>query len=535
MTMKVERPKWHADTGLDVPRYDLHLITWRQSQQQDQPALLIVNSADGSVARAILEALGAVGRIRGADPTRLQSAFDSLARISVSNVGIRNTYLGTRGVPSYRTFAGSGVELGLRDADTARGALGHVMAQVSSGNSTVTAGIATAKSKYWQGRYVPLRQYEDAVAEFVSRYWFPPGDGPGRLLPNVTRGERLGEFPACDVAAIELHQAIYGEDWQLADGTRIDELEMRRGEWVERDAAEFPLVLIDSNKPSSPLWRGSQDVHGAFHDVDQPLPVSRGYGSAVSFADLLTDRPPLLYFLNGQTVFGDVVYGPQTRTVDLPRINYERSPWSGVNLQAETRATAVRHGRGMSVHESLENFVLARRIPPGAKRWILCNDGKGEIADYVIVEMSAGFQVRVGFWHAKAAGGATATVRVGDMQEVIAQAIKSRRWVTDRSIWKEFGLRLEGKSPALRFVEGHERLFRVICGLEEDHQTFSLQRRPVRIDCEIAIVQPGLDLAALERQLREEPVPLSAGQIRDLLTVWHDAVSSRGAVTLLSS
>jgi hypothetical protein len=40
--------------------------------------------------------------------------------------------------------------------------------------------------------------------------------------------------------------------------------------------------------------------------------------------------------------------------------------------------------------------------------------------------------VYIGLWHAKAAGGDTATVRVGDLQEVITQAIKSNRIFTIR-------------------------------------------------------------------------------------------------------
>lgn len=71
--------------------------------------------------------------------------------------------------------------------------------------------------------------------------------------------------------------------------------------------------------------------------------------------------------------------------------------------------------------------------------WILCNDGAGEIADYIVLEVDPGPKVALSLWHAKATRDAAPTVRIKDMQEVTAQAIKSRRWATDRTLWSEVG------------------------------------------------------------------------------------------------
>lgn len=534
LTVAVDRPRWHADPGLDSPIFDLHLVTWAAATQTGQPHLLVVNTADGAMGRALLEIIEAGERVRLADPGRLQEAFDSLERISVSNVGVRNTYLGSRGVPSYRTFAGSGVERGLRDADTARGALGHAMAQVAGGTRTYTAGIATGKAKFWETRYVPLRLYEDSVETYVARYWFPPAGGPGRLLPTLARGERLTEFPDDVVAAIEMNVALYGVGWTLPNGASVDELDLQLDESQAKTAYQLPLKAVDPAAPTHPIWRGHQDVLGNFVDVS-PVQVQRGFGATRSFSDVLTDRPPNVYFLGGNTVSGGVLYRIRPPATDLPPLDYEGLEWAGVDLTAETRANAISKRAGMSIHEALETWLLAQ---PARRRhrWVLCNDGAREIADYIVLEADPGLRITVSLWHAKAAGGSVAAVRVTDLQEVTAQAIKSRRWATDRTLWAELAGRLSGRvGPPLNIVSGSERLLRILLGEDDRHPAYSLTTRAPIISCRVCIAQPGLALQQLRDDLAGATPSLSGRQIRELLTVWHDAVSSVGEPVLAAS
>jgi len=532
LTGAVARPRWHAHPGLDSMSYDLHLVTWQPATQRGQPDLVIVNSADGAIARALLESIDAHERVRPADPARMQDAFDSLQRISVSNVGVRNTYLGTRGVPTYRTFAGKSVERGLRDADTARGALGHAMAQVADGTSAFTAGVATGKGKFWETRYVPLREYEDHLANYASRYWFPPGGGPGPLLPNVARGERLSEFPMRDIAAIEMNVALYGMGWQLLGGDTIDELDLQPDPARSPTPNLLPLRAIDPAAPDVPVWEGDQDTLGNFIDRT-PLQVQRGFGTR-PFSDLLADRPPSIYYLDGNTVVGPVLYRRRAPARDLPDLPYITLDWTDVNRTAETRGTAKDKDAGISIHEALENWLRAK--PKRRRhRWIFCNDGAREIADYLVLEIDPGFQVSLSLWHAKAAGGPTASIRITDMQVVTAQAIKSRRWATDRTLWSELAARLSGRTgPPLTIVSGSRTLLRVLLGEDGRHPAYWLTTRAPIVECEVGIAQPGLSLKGLQNDLASDTPSIPAQQIRELLTVWHDAVALIGTPVLLS-
>jgi hypothetical protein len=62
----------------------------------------------------------------------------------------------------------------------------------------------------------------------------------------------------------------------------------------------------------------------------------------------------------------------------------------------------------------------------------------------MVIETLASGQIAVDLWHAKFSGGSSSGVRVTDFEVVSAQAVKSRRWPTDRGLWSHLGARLRG-------------------------------------------------------------------------------------------
>jgi hypothetical protein len=283
------------------------------------------------------------------------------------------------------------------------------------------------------------------------------------------------------------------------------------------------------------VWRGFQDVLGRFHAGPTTAQVRFGYATPVPFEELLTSRPPNMYFLDGQTVCGATVYRPTGSRNNLPPIEYVDLAWAGVDLTSETKAKAKERGIGVSIDEALEDYLRSR--PPAARhRWILCNDGPGEIADYIVIDMDPGLRVTVSLWHAKAAGGRGPSVRVDDLQVVTQQAVKSRRYLTDRHLWRTIGDRLVGKEgPPILVVEGSEKLLRVLCGQDPYHPGWSIVRRAPIVTGRIGIAQPGLGMGQLRAELATTEPSLAARQIREFLTVLHDATAQVGDVTLLAS
>jgi len=540
VTAAVSRPRWHDDPGLDTPIYDLHLVSYRRPPQTHLPGLLLFNTGETAFVREMLHVLDAAKLVQPADPTRLQEAFDSLERVSVSSVGVRNTYGGGRGVPSYRIFAGSGVDRGLRDADTAFGSLGHAMVQVSAPGGAFTAGVATGKGKYWEARYAPLREYDEFLTGLAERYWFPPVPALGQLLPQVNRGRRLAAWPTAPPIAVELDFALVGTGWTVDEVGPLEVIDFRAAPALLGPTGTpelLPLEAVALNLDDQPVvWRGLQNLLGNIQPVGDDLVVRRGFGGQLSLSDLLAERAPTIFFLDGTTVHGTAVFDSRARSRLLPPTAFETLAWDGVDIEAETRATATRRGVGRSVHEALEGFLVSR--PRRARhRWVVANDGPGEIADYLVLEVDSQVGVHLGLWHAKAAGGANPSVRVTDLQEAVAQAIKSRRWVTDVRLWEELGARLCGRAfPTATVVDGNPRLLEILCGEAPRWSRMSLRRSTPIVTGHIAIVQPGLSHHLLDEELGGPAPGLSAVQTHDLLTVFHDSVSLVApAITILCS
>jgi hypothetical protein len=168
------------------------------------------------------------------------------------------------------------------------------------------------------------------------------------------------------------------------------------------------------------------------------------------------------------------------------------------------------------------------------RRWLLKNDGSGEIADYIVAEELESGEVRLGLWHAKASSGTNPGVRIKDFQEVTAQALRSRRWLTSTSLWSELAARLfAGASPPVTVVEEgsdsiEELRLRLGVGEGVDGLVPWTLGRPV-VRGVIGIAQPGLSAAALGAQLVADPVPDGAEALRELFGLLTDTTVADGS------
>jgi hypothetical protein len=255
--------------------------------------------------------------------------------------------------------------------------------------------------------------------------------------------------------------------------------------------------------------------------AERDLKVRRGYATRENLSAVLEQQPPTIYFLDGTTTIGAVRYDSRTPAASFDLGRLRTTTWNGVDITAETRRTAKKRGAGQrSIHESLEDYL---RDGPrlGTYRWILCNDGSGEIADYIVIEELATGEVALALWHAKAAKSGNTSVRIGDFQEVVAQAIRSRGSLPSTALWDQLARRLSGdEAPRATIVDGSDDtgiLYQRL-GLASDEEgedeTEALpwtQRLPV-VRGSIGIAQPGLSEARLKRELEEAPpTPAAAG------------------------
>jgi superfamily II DNA or RNA helicase len=542
---KVEQPRWTTDPSLLDISYEVGIAGLQRSTRRTDPALVFLNYESEAMGAAFEGAFG-LNATQLVDPDRLNAYLDNLDRLSVSSVGVRTTSAATRGTATYKNYMGSGVDRGLRLLDTVRTALGHVMMQIRTDSGSTTAGAALEKGKIWFTRHDSLRSFSQWLDETALALWSSREGSLHPLLPNVDRARRLNEWPSAPLLAADFDPHILGKGYVLRarDGSDLGALEDLELHVAGLPDAGLPdlampaqgqvsVVALHNDRKhelQTIVWRGLIDSTARI-STTQDLWVWRGVREEGTFSQLLEDYPPTIYFLDGTTTKGVWRYDVARRT-DLDFSLFHAPDWAGTDVTAETRRTVRARGQSQqSVHETLENLLVATP-PRGVHRWILCNDGPGEIADYVVIEQFTTGEVGIALWHAKAAGGSPG-LRINDLQVVVAQAIRSRRWFTSRSLWAELAVRLTGASrPAAEIVDGSSprELLEERLGIRES-STLSwpiLNPTPRGL---IGIVQPGISLTTLREALSSDAPSATALGIRELMNTLVDTASADGSET----
>ena len=540
-------PAWSDDPSLESIEYGLTLISYRAAPRTELPSLLFVDAADTRLHRAVLDVLAVPDDYRPASSARLDGYLQSLPRTSVSSIGMRNILAGTRGT-SYKTRAGSSTDTDLLSTDTTQTALGHVMMQIELGSGSTTVGAAFEKGKLWQRRYKPLVDYSAWITEAAELLWFPRV-GSSDLLPQISRGRRLLQWPDVPAIAVEPNPAVAVGGYQLFDDDDLigplEDFELFAGLdptgsllLPPHTASELPVVGVihdRAQQSSSVCWTGILRPNGTVEARSRTISVHRGYINIGDLADFLEHYPPLIYFLNGQAVQGHEMFdvsGGGASQYDPRMVVAHDWAAAGVDILAETRAKAASRGSGLSIHEGLEQYLEAQ--PQTERwRWIICNDGSGEIADYLVIEFTPGRPVRLSLWHAKAAGGSAPGLRVDDFQVVVAQALRSRSRYNDPGLWRDLRERLMARqAPRAILVPASTSLSRLLLHLGEPSRRGRVsprnwpQTRP-SVHGEICIVQPGLSTTAL----LSAPVSgagATASSLHQLFAVVADTIAVTG-------
>ena len=537
VTRRAHQPRWSRDSRITDVAYDLTVVSFRPAPQTSLPGLLFENSDSPRVQRALRAALDVDHVAKPLDPDLVSRYLDSLERTSVSSVGVRSTGMSGRTGAAYRSYMGRGVDRGLRAADTARSGLGHVMLQSPDGNgTTITVGGATGKGKLWRTHYSSLREYDEWIGQIAERVWFERVGPSGPLLPGVNRGARFEHWPDSVPIAVEFDPALIVGGFKVARGGESPFASLEDVVLTSATDSFAPIEPSDdlqlraslSGADDDPFWQGSLSIDGTITTTEGDIRVTRGFSIPTDLAELLTAYPPIVHYLNGMMSQGHVVYDSRAAGREFNIERLQHVPWNDVDITAETQDTATKRGGGLrSIHEALEEY-LDSQPRRGRRRWIMCNDGSGELADYVVIEDLGRRQVHIEFWHAKYSTGQSPGVRIDDLAVVFTQAVRSRRFLPDRDLWERIRHRLCGdESPPLRMIGGSDDLNHLLVRLGFDSKNkggsrVSWRRSLTVPSARIGIAQPGLSKSMLAVQRASQPRPASAESVLSLLTAFED-------------
>jgi hypothetical protein len=195
--------------------------------------------------------------------------------------------------------------------------------------------------------------------------------------------------------------------------------------------------------------------------------------------EFLVHQPATIFFADGSRAVGDRVNSPPP--VVVPVADEIRRPraWEGTDITVEFGEPPDDR---LSVGATVAN-ILTAEMPI-----VLQDHLPGELADFIGIDNS-GSTTEVRLVHCKRSGGLAPAARVGDVEELASQAIRSAMWLAaGPALWEELRHRLEHRD-ATKVVNGELQQVQEL--LDEWAQ------QPPSARWSMWIVQPGVSNAAL--------------------------------------
>jgi hypothetical protein len=265
-----------------------------------------------------------------------------------------------------------------------------------------------------------------------------------------------------------------------------------------------------------------QRPNGTLTDSNRVIEVRTVHGYS-TLTEALLNYPPTIYFRDGSTARGGKLAPPPEGALQLPDETLAAVDWQaeGVSIKHEKR----REGTTDSIHEWVDAALQWRYHSVG---WIAFDDGSGEIADHFVIEPAADDVVRLHLVHSKASKEATAGLRVKDLDEVVGQIVRSRRWLErpPGQLWKAVAHRVQSRASTRLLGSGEA--FTEASLLEACRKWIE---RPPTVEPFFVAVQPGLDTIRLKNLLAANSAESFAETIHSCLT-W---VGRRGSLVIVGS
>lgn len=460
-------PRFMREDILDSVEYQLHIATW-----VEDPGLLFICTDAPTALKALRRELagGAATPIGATDLARLLAAADLERCFSV---GARAASAGSAANESYRTLAGPRAEQSLSPSDARTRVLGHVMGRMSgTGAGSGTFGFSSKKAKLWEpaatDSLLEFREWCVGHAEVLRASQAPAAkDTP---LKYLSLPDQLRTYPDAPAIAILPPSALADDrdfhiDGQVADPLATDVF----CNHLSASAVEICLAY-DGKECKLKL-----EVDGSISiESGQCMFVDGSTGEIETVDEFLEENPVTLLFGDGSWVFGEQIVRPSAAVMPLATEARQPLDWTGVT-------TSVEFAEPLTDTNCVAGKSIA--LLKTEKDWIIQDHLRGELADFVCAQ-TAGSRVGIDLVHCKASGGNAPSTRVTDVQELIAQALRSMYLATAGSaIWKELAKRINNRAAT-----------QVVKGVEADvlNQIEGWAGDLPLIDWTITVVQPGV-------------------------------------------
>ncbi len=397
------------------------------------------------------------------------------------SLGMRNRAgLGGGGAESYRMLAGRAADRAVRAADGALYDRGHGFCRGLEDGDAVTIGFSSA-SKIWANRRRSLKELYEWCTAMAVKLRTEGAVTTGSGIDRLGTARRIAVLDAPVVAGDLPHEAYARESSRVRVGSAEEWLVDLRVTIAAQTSTTVEFAIVGE----AIACNFSMDLGRAtlIHAVDAAAADARVTDEAgrreASLLAYLNEHPPAFYLANLASVRGDQQQDPPRRDVPSPiSAQIVAIDWATAKVDPYTEKPPG--GNGL---RSLFDYVQDELVA-GTAHVVFLDDASNEIADYLSVEERDG-RVVVTLYHCKAAhfskkgSSPVPNDRIEDLHEVVAQAVKCRRFLDARRLLEQLEHRAT-KTKNSKFVRG------TLADAEK------LLADPARVVFEVVIVQPAL-------------------------------------------
>jgi superfamily II DNA or RNA helicase len=469
ITERVVRPVWISSDALDFPEH--HLILAVHDRERD---LLYVSAPSVSSSKRLRELIGAEEATQ-ISPQLVARYLWATKVASYSSVGMSNTRAAARHA-AYRMLAGSAVEQTISLAESRGYGLGHVIGQRDHDGDLTGMGVSVKKSKIWETAacesLLDFREWCDDLSVAIRT---PVAQA--NSVPNIQLRlpDQLQRFPDRPLAAFLDNRLVRGDTKLLHASGLIDFASIQLV--VERPGED--RLRLRFGFDSGDVWAGSLRTNGSVEPEGSDATARTSNGDREEVSNLLIDYPPTIYFANGSTVTGPVIF-EAIQELQLPDELFSIWDWQTTDITNEDRA----NGERSNIQQRTVAYATAHFQDP----IVIVDHGAYELADVIAIERTASGQT-VHLLHCKRSGATTPGARLNDVYEVVGQAIRSARWTAMAVLWRELARRVRER-PSLRVIDRDKAEVQTLLDSWSD--------KPPDTQLHVWVVQPGLSRVAIE-------------------------------------
>jgi len=471
LTREAVRSSWSTDERFTDIEYDIFIF----HHNREAGLLFICASRRHAVLYNRLVKNVVEGRARPISQSAISRALNDIEGAEFFSVGMRKRHKLGR-IESYRMISGPSADKAIQDGDGILFDRGHCFGKGTEDGEQITIGVS-ASAKAWSNKYDRIPQLLEWCDKIAVKILSGRNTLTGSRLDMLSPGDELSRIPA-GVIAMSWEADVYQDPPSTL-------CRSRDGSTVENDLLDFDLKIIESREGEvlfeisneNIRWRGKfslgqDDLFVAASNREPDMVVYVG-NDELPVAEFLNEQNPRFYCSDLSAIEGINIFRTPVSVEPFDNNRFETIDWAAARVDI---CKEKPDGRGeRSIFEWLEE-----RLNNSSAAVVFCDDGSGEIADFITIsETNEG--PRVEFFHCKASQNAQPGNRVGDLYDVCGQTVKSSVWAKPEKLLERLNYR--SSLPSIRgYLKGTEVDAIRILSLQARQQT----------QFDIYLVQPGV-------------------------------------------